>query len=225
MSENRKNAAYVCYLMIFMICIMIFLYGLAAYKHKHNAGERAQETIEIVETTCTTPAITPLATATPTPQPKSWMETDFVNMDERAAIILRTDPADYPDLLMDIHAYMVGLSVEEFELFARVVEAESDRSQNVEGRVYISATIWNRMFDSRFPNSITGVLTQPNQFSTVRGGHCSTTYTQLSSWAIVQALKMLESGEIPDNILYFNCIGYNGFTPYDCIGGNFFMTD
>ena len=124
---------------------------------------------------------------------------------------------------LDLKAYACGITPREFEFMSRVVEMESDRSQNIEGRIYIAATIINRVNDGRFPNDIESVLTQSGQFSTVSGGWCSQKNTELSDWAIVEAYRRLASEDIPETIVWFNCIGYC-HTPYDYIGGNYFST-
>lgn len=124
---------------------------------------------------------------------------------------------------LDLKAYACGISPREFEFMSRVVEMESDRGQDIEGRVYIAAAIINRVNDGRFPNDIEAVLTQPGQFSTVSGGWCIQQNTELSDWAIVEAYRRLASEDIPDDIVWFNCLGYC-HTPFDYIGGNYFST-
>lgn len=120
-------------------------------------------------------------------------------------------------------ANSVGLSESEYQLFADVVEAESDRSDDIEGRIYIALTIWNRVNDSRFPNSVNEVLNQSGQFSTVHNGVSVCSASELSYEAVIEAYEWIESGDAP-NVLFFNCIGYNYGEPYDYIGGNYFMT-
>lgn len=121
----------------------------------------------------------------------------------------------------------IDLTPEEFEFLAAVVEAESDRSEptngeeTTEGRVYIAAVVLNRVNSEYFPNSVNEVLTQQGQFSTVRNGHSVTDATEYSRAAVREAL---ERDDIPSNLLFFNCIGYNYGEAYDCIGGNYFMT-
>lgn len=123
----------------------------------------------------------------------------------------------------ELKAKICNMSTDDFIFLSRVVEAESDRSSSMDGRILIAATILNRVTDSRFPNSISGVLTQSGQFTTVSGGYCSTSPTLYSEWSIVKAVEGLKNGSIPNNILYFNCIGYNGFEPYGLVDGNYFM--
>lgn len=128
---------------------------------------------------------------------------------------------------MEYLAYGVGLSSEEFDYFSRVVQAESNGTydySDFEDKVLIAAVIFNRVADRRFPSTISGVLSEPGQFTTTSGGWCSTSSSESSRWAVVIAERRLLSGEIPDNLLYFNCQGYNYGTPYGCYGGNYFMT-
>lgn len=127
---------------------------------------------------------------------------------------------------MEYLAYGVGLSSEEFDYFSRVVQAESNGTydySDFEDKVLIAAVIFNRVEDSRFANTISGVLSEPGQFTTTSGGWCSTSSSESSRWAIVEAERRLLAGEIPSNLLYFNCIGFApGFEPYCYEGGNYF---
>lgn len=116
-----------------------------------------------------------------------------------------------------------GMTEEDFIFISSVVEAESDRSNDIEGRVMIALTILNRVEDSRFPDTISGVLNQRGQFSTVRNGHSIVNHTDLSDRAVIEAVERLEEGDAPE-VLFFNCVGYNYGEPYDYIGGNYFMT-
>lgn len=126
------------------------------------------------------------------------------------------------------YADLCGLSEEEFVLFSSVVEAESDRSTpedgdlTTEGRVMIAVTILNRQMSSRFPDTITGVLTQSGQFSTVRNGHSVTDRSEWSDRAVYEAYLWCQEGTQP-HVFFFNCRGYNTGTPYDRVGGNYFM--
>lgn len=126
-------------------------------------------------------------------------------------------------------ANAVRLSVEDFELFARVVEAESDGKgwdgYTNEGRIYVACCIWDRVYDEGFPNTVREVLTQSGQFTTVSGGKCRKNSTLASEWAIIVGRFALASGEVPTNMLYFNCIGYfRGFSAFAKVGDNYFST-
>lgn len=122
-------------------------------------------------------------------------------------------------------AAMAYMSVEEFELISSVTEAESNRCQDsTEGRRYIALCILCRVMDTRFPDTITGVLTQSGQFSTVRGGHSVTNRTDLSDRAVIEAVQWIHSGEEYPWVLFFNCQNYAYGEPLGIYGGNYFVT-
>ena len=120
---------------------------------------------------------------------------------------------------IEIKARAVGMTVEEFDLMSRTIEAESDRSNNLEGRVLIAIVIFNRV--GVFADSITGVITQAGQFQVYEDGVIySVGRTTLSDQAIIEAHARLAEGEAPA-IMYFNNQGYNGNGYCEC-GGNYF---
>ena len=139
-------------------------------------------------------------------------------------VSLVKSPLTFDQMTIEQRAEAVGLSVEEFELFSGVVEAESNRCQDdTEGRRYIALCILCRVMDSRFPDTIEGVLTQSGQFSTVRNGHSVTSRTDLSDRAVIEAVEWINSGEEYPWLLFFNCRNYfGGYEAYGCYGGNFF---
>ena len=121
-------------------------------------------------------------------------------------------------------AVRCGMTEEEFIFISSVVEAESDRCTNsTEGRRYIALVILNRVADDRFPDTISEVLCQQNQFSTVRNNHSVVGRTELSDQAVIEAVEWLENGDAPRDLLFFNCRGYNIGEPYGIYGGNYFM--
>jgi len=122
-------------------------------------------------------------------------------------------------------ANMCGISVEEFNLMSAVTEAESDRSDNLEAKVFVAMTIWNRVNSDDWPDTVTGVITQSGQFQVYyEGTYKDVGSNSLSDQAVVEAYIRIQEGNAP-NVIYFNCIGYNGLgTPYACIGGNYFST-
>jgi hypothetical protein len=137
-------------------------------------------------------------------------------------------PQPFEATTIEERASACELSVEEFILFSGIVEAESNRSTDgdLEGRIMIALTIWNRVHDSRFPDSVTEVISQHGQFSTYRrstGSSC-VSGTVYSDEAVIRAYEWIESGEVYPEVLFFNCRGYNNGTAYDRIGGNYFMT-
>lgn len=151
-------------------------------------------------------------------------------------ISLLKAPQPFEATTIEQRAASVGLTVEEFTLFSGVVEAESNRDpENIEGRVYIALTIWNRASEDHpeFGDSVYEVLTAPGQFSTVRNGHSVVGRTDLSDRAVIEAVEWIEQGDAPD-VLFFNCRGFFSWRePYNpdrdgdgipdgAIGGNYF---
>lgn len=122
-------------------------------------------------------------------------------------------------------AAQVDMTEEEFIFLSSVVEAESDRSDDIEGRVMIAITILNRVQSDQFPDTIEDVLTQRGQFSTVCNGHSIVDRTELSDQAVLEAVRMIEDGEAPA-VMYFNCIGFFSWAPpYEYVGGNYFSLE
>ena len=142
-----------------------------------------------------------------------------------ASIGLSLFKAPQPITAMTIEqrADLAGMTIEDFIFISSVVEAESDRSESLEGRILIALTIINRVEDERFPDTISEVLTQRGQFSTVRNGHSIVDRTDYSDEAVIRAVEWNERGTEP-NVLFFNCRGYNNGTAYGYIDGNYFMT-
>ncbi len=149
-----------------------------------------------------TPTPSPKPTATPTPTPKPIPE----GVAEKAAA--------------------VGLSVDDFELMAGIVESERPTGPgNYDGQVWAAQVIWNRVNSSKWPNTVYGVITQSGQFSTWKGGYeTSRKPTDSSREAVVQAYQ---NPPIPTNVLYFNSWPLKDPLPdnyYGTCGGNHFYT-
>ncbi len=119
-------------------------------------------------------------------------------------------------------AEQCGMTEEEFIFLSSVVEAESDRSESLDGRILIAETILNRVNSEQFPDTITEVLCQSGQFSTVRNGHSIVDHTDYSDQAVLIAVEEIEAGVAPD-VLFFNCIGFfAGRQSYALVDGNYF---
>ena len=71
----------------------------------------------------------------------------------------------------------VVLSDEDVDLLARITMAEAESESELGKRLVID-TVLNRMEDSRFPDTVSGVIYQPHQFSPVENGRLSRCYVQ-----------------------------------------------
>ena len=91
------------------------------------------------------------------------------------------------------------ISIKERELLERLVEAEAGDEPFL-GKVAVANVVLNRVKSKRFPNSISGVITQPYQFQPVQNGSINIKASLESKKAVQLAL----SGE---NVVG-NCIGF-----------------
>ena len=149
---------------------------------------------------------------------------DDVTKRERIDFIWNSIPDEFRMELPEYQAYEVGLSYDDYIYMAQVVEAESDRTDSLDGKILIAAVIFNRVTNPNFASSVRSVLDEPGQFSTTSNGSCYISSTKTSRWAIYLAYNQLEGGDIPDNLLFFNSIGYNNGSAYGYVDGNYFMT-
>ena len=66
-------------------------------------------------------------------------------------------------------SYAATSNTSDLQLMARAINGEA-RGEPYEGQVAVGAVILNRVKDSRFPNSISGVIYQSGAFDAVRDG-------------------------------------------------------
>ena len=125
-------------------------------------------------------------------------------------------------------AAVIGMKVEEFKFFARVVEAEGDDlGDDITDKVLVACVIFNRSHCKKFTaRTITRVLRKPNQFEVVGKDHnCHTPRTKDSEWAILLANQLVNQGVITCHLTYFNSINFmRGKPHFAYFGGNYFST-
>lgn len=111
----------------------------------------------------------------------------------------------------------------EIELFKRVVMAECGNTEPDDGILAVSYAIANRVRSGRFPNTITGVVTQRGQFETVSTGRI---YNYEVNFRVEEAYKRLLNGERWDDfssVYFFTAGGYNPYgTQLFVIGNHYF---
>lgn len=120
--------------------------------------------------------------------------------------------------------YIINFSQSEIDLLAKVVYAES-KGQPFEGQVAVAATVINRIYSPKFPNTLTQVVYAPNQFSVVRNGAINRTPNATAYQAVEAAMR----GQDPSNgALYFwnpkvsNSKYFNSLTKTAQIGSHAF---
>lgn len=85
------------------------------------------------------------------------------------------------------------------ELLARVVSAEA-KGEPYEGQVAVAAVMLNRIRDSRFPNTLAGVVYQTDAFESVANG---TVYTPATASAIRAAQDALNGWDPSGGAVFF----------------------
>ena len=91
----------------------------------------------------------------------------------------------------------------DIQLMARAINGEA-RGEPYEGQVAVGAVILNRVKDSRFPNTISGVIYQPGAFTAVSDGQINAQISEGST--VYKAAQDAMNGWDPTSgcIYYFN---------------------
>ena len=94
-------------------------------------------------------------------------------------------------------------STSDIQLMARAINGEA-RGEPYEGQVAVGAVILNRVKDSRFPNSISGVIYQPGAFTAVSDGQSNAAISEGST--VYKAAQDAINGWDPTSgcVYYFN---------------------
>ncbi len=119
---------------------------------------------------------------------------------------------------------VINLNDEEIMLLSKLVAGEA-RGESYEGQVAVAAVVINRVKDSRFPNSLEGVIYQKNAFSVVKNGNI---YAEPTSSTYRAAQEALYGNDPTNNAIYFwnpdisTCNWINTLKPYLRIGNHVF---
>ena len=94
-------------------------------------------------------------------------------------------------------------STSDIQLMARAINGEA-RGEPYEGQVAVGAVILNRVKDSRFPNSISGVIYQPGAFTAVSDGQINAAISEDST--VYKAAQDARNGWDPTGgcVYYFD---------------------
>ena len=127
---------------------------------------------------------------------------------------------EYQQKLINIFGYVP--TADEIELHKRVAQAEAGGTESVDGIELVMCVGANRCRSNRFPNTLTGVYYQTNQYETVITGRiwrCTVNNKVEQAWQ-----NMLERGYCRDaNVLFFTAGGYNSYcTPAYRYGNHYF---
>ena len=100
-------------------------------------------------------------------------------------------------------SYAATSNTSDLQLMARAINGEA-RGEPYEGQVAVGAVILNRVKDSRFPNSISGVIYQSGAFTAVADGQINTPIDEGST--VYKAAQDALNGWDPTGgcVYYFN---------------------
>lgn len=120
-----------------------------------------------------------------------------------------------------------GFSADELLLVAQVVQEES-KGSGVEARAAVANVIYNRIASSRFPDSVSGVIFQKNQFTVARDEDKLRAVVPVSK--TIEAVNQIFIGGdmiLPDDVLYFRYskkgTSWDKRVYYATYGGNSFF--
>ena len=94
-----------------------------------------------------------------------------------------------------------SISDRDKELFSRLVHAEA-KGEPYEGKVAVAAVVLNRVHDDAFPDTISEVIYQDNQFSPVDDGSINQPADEDSKKAVNEALAI--QGYTYDQLYFYN---------------------
>ena len=100
-------------------------------------------------------------------------------------------------------SYAATSNTSDIQLMARAINGEA-RGEPYEGQVAIGAVILNRVKDSRFPNTIAGVIYQSGAFTAVSDGQINQAMEDEAT--VMKAARDAMNGWDPTNgaVYYFN---------------------
>lgn len=101
---------------------------------------------------------------------------------------------------------------EQLDLLSRLIYAEAG-NQPMQGKIAVGNVIFNRVADSRFPDTIYGVIYAKNQFSVVKNGTINKTPNASS---VIAAKLTFEGAQVLKNALYFHVSGLNCWAARNC---------
>lgn len=120
-----------------------------------------------------------------------------------------------------------GFSADELLLVAQVVQEES-KGSGVEARAAVANVIYNRIASSRFPDSVSGVIFQKNQFTVARDEDKLRAVVPVSK-TIEAVNQIFVNGDrfMPEDVLYFRSsskgTSWNKRVYYATFGGTSFF--
>lgn len=122
---------------------------------------------------------------------------------------LQTGPDSAPRTLKDLVAGFVnrGDQDEEQLCLAKAIYFEA-RGESLEGQLAVAEVVLNRAASGRYPPTICRVVTQPWQFSFIRGGRFPSLNSNSAAWhtalAVADVARNQLADQIPSHVLWYH---------------------
>ena len=119
----------------------------------------------------------------------------------------------------------ISYSDADLKLMAAIIQAEAG-GESYAGQLAVGTVIMNRVKSSLFPNTLSGVIYQKNQFQPVRDGHLALILERGPNESCTNAAKQVLNGYRSGDWLFFMTkywADYYGITGYSMIGNHAFF--
>ena len=119
----------------------------------------------------------------------------------------------------------ISYSDADLKLMAAIIQAEAG-GESYAGQLAVGTVIMNRVKSSLFPNTLSGVIYQTNQFQPVRDGHLALILERGPNESCTNAAKQVLNGYRSGDWLFFmtkKWADYYGITGYSMIGNHAFF--
>lgn len=119
----------------------------------------------------------------------------------------------------------ISYSDADLKLMAAIIQAEAG-GESYAGQLAVGTVIMNRVKSSLFPNTLSGVIYQTNQFQPVRDGHLALILERGPNESCTNAARQVLNGYRSGDWLFFmtkKWADYYGITGYTMIGNHAFF--
>lgn len=125
----------------------------------------------------------------------------------------------------DTSGALSGYTEADLKLMAAIIQAEAG-GESYAGKLAVGTVIMNRVMSSKFPNTLSGVIYQTNQFQPVRDGHLALILERGPNETCINAAREVLNGYRSGDWLFFmtqKWADYYGITGYTMIGNHAFF--
>ena len=125
----------------------------------------------------------------------------------------------------DTSGALSGYTEAALKLMAAIIQAEAG-GESYAGKLAVGTVVMNRVMSSKFPNTLSGVIYQTNQFQPVRDGHLALILERGPNETCINAAREVLNGYRSGDWLFFmtqKWADHYGITGYTMIGNHAFF--